>query len=299
MLTSYVLNILLRAEANGSRIMVLSPFVFLHTSPTSPPLVLQPTEVASTHWVPLHILLSPSVRTYEYVDVSSRYSFVSYVPKLIVRSLLGEMRFSAVRLIPSESLYTSEAKEFFAESDSALTASFPRLAYEWITGYELKQKEHKGDLLLWGLTLGMLADFLDMLPPHNAVQLWDYPTFTSPDVRLIVNILTSGLKRRNRGKLGRNQTAVDSETAAVDIGGPEASQNGADENPPSRDTGEDSKADDEEGYAVGIMLDGYYALMARGVKLAAGFRLLGFLGLLVWVVGTLRKVKLGSLRRRW
>jgi hypothetical protein len=33
-------------------------------------------------------------------------------------------------------------------------------------------------LLLWGLTLGILADFLDMLPPHQAVQLWKYPTFT-------------------------------------------------------------------------------------------------------------------------
>ena len=65
----------------------------------------------------------------------------------------------------------------------------------------------------------MLADFLDQLPPYNAVELWSYPTFTSWDVRIIIDILTAPLKRRNQARLRnigtKNETAIDSETEAV------------------------------------------------------------------------------------
>ena len=253
-----------------------------------PPLKLQPAEVASTHWVPLRVLLSPSVRTYEFVDVSDRFARSGgVVLKALIRSVLGKMRFSAIRLIPSESLYCSSTAEFFSppednqrtKSDISLTGRL----YNWYLGDHAGAQTAGRPLLLWGLTLGILADFLDQLPPHNAVSLWSYPTFTSLDVRWVINALTLPLKRRNRARLlsGRiqNQTAVDSETEAVATGdnpwfigglsdGMKVSGKGTIANKP---------------YAVGIMLDGYYDMARKGVWIAASWRLLAAI-LLGWQI---------------
>jgi hypothetical protein len=76
-------------------------------------------------------------------------------------------------------------------------------------------------LLLWGLTLGVLADLLDMLPPYNASKLWIYPNFTTPDLRAIIYLLTLRFRRNNAGDLSAgtwpSQTAVDATTQAVAV----------------------------------------------------------------------------------
>src|SRR5256885_16834234 len=96
-----------------SSLIVLCPYVFVITEPTIPPLALQPTEVAAAHWVPLRALLSPSLRTFEYVDLSTRYSRQGGpILRTILRILLGKMRFSAVQLVPSESLFSSFSDGF-------------------------------------------------------------------------------------------------------------------------------------------------------------------------------------------
>ncbi|KAL2066422.1 hypothetical protein VTL71DRAFT_2493 [Oculimacula yallundae] len=270
-------------------IMVLCPFVFLWTGPDLPPLKLQPTEVASTHWVPLRILLSPSSRTYEYVDVSDRFARQGgVVARSIIRSILGKMRFSAIRLVPSESVFCSSAAEFFPpeESDAETVAktSVSTRLYKWYLGDHAGSSDKARPLLLWGLTLGMLADFLDQMPPHNAVKLWSYPTFTSLDVRFIINILTAPLKRRNRQRLQHggvdNQTAMDSETEAVATGDNPWFIGGLSNGmkPPPRGMNQ------TRSYAVGVMLEGYYDLARRGVWLAASFRLLATLAFAVQLV---------------
>lgn len=105
-----------------------------------------------------------------------------------------------------------------------------------------------------------------MLPPHTAVQLWKYPTFTAPDLRLILSILTYRLRKRNILKVTSarpNNTAVDGQTAALTV--PEA----ADPNNGENEVGigglgagrfyrGSDKDGDESSYAVGIMLRGYY-----------------------------------------
>ena len=253
------------ADSDGS-LMVLCPFLFIYTKPDMPPLKLQPTEVASTHWVPLRVLLSPSVRTYEYVDVSDRFARQGgALMKMLIRSVLGKMRFSAIRLIPSESLYCSTTAEFFSPPECSnlqphTKGSFSSQFYKWYLGDHAGSSARGRPLLLWGLTLGILADFLDQLPPHNAVKLWSYPTFTSPDTRFIIDVLSRNLKARNKAKLqgsGLSQTAMDSETEATAV--------------PSGDNpwfigglSRGMKCDDGNGkntgkeYAVGIMLEGYY-----------------------------------------
>ena len=47
----------------------------------------------------------------------------------------------------------------------------------------------------WGLTLGVMTDLLDLLPPHNARALWQYPSFTAPDVAAILSILGARTRR--------------------------------------------------------------------------------------------------------
>lgn len=277
--------------------MVLCPFLFIYTKPDVPPLKLQPTEVASTHWVPLRVLLSPSVRTYEYVDVSDRFARQGgVVMKTLIRSVLGKMRFSAVRLIPSESLYCSTTAEFFSPPQTSnqkpYNKSLATRLYKWYLGDHAGSSDRTRPLLLWGLTLGILADFLDQLPPYNAVKLWSYPTFTSPDTRFIIDVLTRNLKARNKAKLQgtgmQNQTAMDSETEATAqpsgdnpwfIGGLSGGM--------KCDMGNGKNIRKE--YAVGVMLDGYYDMARRGVWISATMRLFGTVTLVLYILRTFRR----------
>ncbi|KAB8241416.1 NUDIX hydrolase domain-like protein [Aspergillus flavus] len=200
-------------------LMVLCPYVFLLTCSDSPTLRLQPTEVASTHWVPLSALLSPSQRTVEYVDISQRYAKTSgFITRLTYRYILGLMEFSAVRLRPTESLWCNPSFGFAAIDSRGPSPLMQRLK-AWFFGNRPDPEDQTQPLLLWGLTLGILADFLDMLPPHTAVQLWEYPTFTFPDLRLITSILTYRLRKSNKlqakSRPQLSNTAVDSQTSAV------------------------------------------------------------------------------------
>lgn len=268
--------------------MVLCPFVFLWMKPDMPPLKLQPTEVASTHWVPLRVLLSPSVRTYEYVDVSDRFARQGGpVVRAVIRSVLGKMRFSAIRLIPSESLYCSSTEEFFSppEASTARPAqtSLGLKLYNWYLGDHAGSAEKARPLLLWGLTLGMLADFLDQLPPHNSTKLWSYPTFTSLDVRFVINLLSHSLKKRNEKRLenhGIQNTAMDSETEAVASGDNPWFIGGLSNGMEASKKGKNSS----KSYAVGILLEGYYDMARRGVWIAASVRLIGSLSLIAFII---------------
>ena len=143
--------------------------VYLLTSPTSPNLYLQPTgmkltrssvniiEIASAHWVKLSSLMDPTYRTYERVDVSSRVTRRGgRLVRAILPYLLGKMRFAAVRLEPIENIPA---------------------------GWQSKSNQ---PLLLWGLTLGCITDFVMVMPPHTSRQIWTFPTFDAPDVRVIL-----------------------------------------------------------------------------------------------------------------
>lgn len=196
--------------------MVLCPFIFVTTSPVYPSLLLQPAEVAATHWVPLRGLLSSSLRTNELVDVSSRIGKKNGLLHVIMRFMLGKMAFSAIRLVPSESVFASAIPGFIPDLPRNATL-FSGLA-RGLIGLP-SSTAPAAPLSLWGLTLGILADLLEMLPPHNAVELWNYPTFTTPDLRLLIYLFTYKLRKRNARHLSDgtwpSQTAADASTAAV------------------------------------------------------------------------------------
>lgn len=209
--------------ANWYRLMVLCPYIWVLTSDKTPTLNLQPTEVASAHWISLRVLLSSSLRTAEYADVSDRFvKPAGMIGRLAVRWTIGMMEFSAIRLIPTESLYCSSVPGFVPDAQSEQSQSLVRRWQSWLLKDQAGSGDLRRSLLLWGLTLGIMTDFLDMLPPYNAVKLWKHPTFTIPDLRLIVRLMTYNIRKRNEQRLVRHQrrpsdTAADSSTVAVPV----------------------------------------------------------------------------------
>ncbi|KAI6834041.1 hypothetical protein KC342_g6472, partial [Hortaea werneckii] len=73
-------------------------------------------------------------------------------------------------------------------------------------------------LLLWGLTLGVISDFLDLIPPHNALELWTYPTFSPLDVRFVVWLMTYRFKQRKRAELQAGTAVPSSSTSSSSTG---------------------------------------------------------------------------------
>lgn len=264
-----------------SRLMVLCPYIFLTTRSGSPPLKLQPAEVSATHWVSLRALLSPGSRAVEYVDVSDRFlKQAGPLFRIACRSIIGQMEFPAIQLRPTESLQCSATPGFIPSDDEI------RSDFSWFQRLKapcLNSKTNSADasrpLLLWGLTLGVMADFLDMLPPHTAVALWKYPTFTPPDLRFIVTILTHRIRKHNtleaKSGVRFNQTAMDSQTAALPVTNEtERTHNHCDVGIGGLGVGRyhrTSPKDSDRGfYVVGILLKGYYERLrvAIGIYLA-------------------------------
>jgi 8-oxo-dGTP pyrophosphatase MutT (NUDIX family) len=287
-------------------LMVLCPYVYLLTSPEYPAQRLQPDEVASSHWVPLKALLSPELRTFEYADVSARLAKSELgIKKWFLQAMLSKMMFAAIRLLPSNSTFCATIPGFIppSTSTSSSSSSSPSNLPFFLSNPESNSaalRQHP--LLLWGLTLGVVSDFLEHIPPHNALELWTYPTFTNWDVRLWMWALSYRFRKRK---------AVEMSSAAL-----------ATSLPPSRDEGSIGTATDDageleagvhvtekpgevgmaglgvgrhwgrraranmvaRGAAVNEMLEGYYPIVRRAVATALVCRILvvGCVGWWVW-----------------
>lgn len=261
-------------------LMVLCPYVFIYTSKTVPPLKPSPAEVASVHWVPLRALLSPKLRTCEYVDTASRMAKPGGpVLQFVLRCLVGRMMLSAVKLVPSESVFASSVPGFIPSEGESL---FSGLA-EGSFGIPSSNQglAHLQPLMLWGLTLGVLADFLDMLPPYNAVQLWRYPTFTPPDLRAFVWLFTYPMRKNNAHELSagtwpyRNksrkrrasQTAMDATSYASAVTEAEPMKLSGTQN----EVGIEGSSNGQD--AVGRLLEGYYHRMNIAIVTFLGYRI--------------------------
>ncbi|GAA5855003.1 hypothetical protein JCM3766R1_006040 [Sporobolomyces carnicolor] len=134
----------------GKRLlMILSPFVFLHTSPHAPVPELQETEVASAHWIPLELLHAPTAKYGSVeIDIASRLAPKNKVARAALKLLVGQMSFKCI-LLPNDPI--------------SLRPGVP-------LGDKLP------DLRLWGLTLGMTLDLLShMTLSRSASDLSTYP----------------------------------------------------------------------------------------------------------------------------
>jgi 8-oxo-dGTP pyrophosphatase MutT (NUDIX family) len=266
-------------------LMVLCPYVFLVTRHDLEPLRLQPTEVASTHWVPIRSLLDPSQRTVHTEDVSNRLANQERgLKRMALGLMLGEMEFSAIRLLPTESLHCHESP--IDDTNIGLPRRIiEKLVYLIDPPIEPLPPQQQ-PLILWGLTLGVVADFLDLLPPHNALELWTYPTFTMPDIRAVIWLTTYNFRREKRLQL---ESEIHSGPPAVAVGeGQDAVL--VPDNERCNEVGMEglSSGRSLRGHsfesAVGTMLEGYYACMRRGVTYALALRVFGIASIaaLIW-----------------
>ncbi|KAK0563520.1 hypothetical protein OC844_002182 [Tilletia horrida] len=151
----------------GKRLlMVLSPYVFLQTSPFSPLPDLQPSEVSSAHWIPLRLLYTPQPRWgLTSVDIASRLAPKSPAVRWVLRALVGKMDFRCV-LLPNQPIATANQEGELEEHGNEAYPPGERYpapppanttASQFLIGADAPTK---AELRLWGLTLGMTLDLL-------------------------------------------------------------------------------------------------------------------------------------------
>ncbi|KAF7197958.1 hypothetical protein HII31_00672 [Pseudocercospora fuligena] len=281
-------------------LMVLCPYVFLVTTHGHPKLRLQPTEVAETHWVPLRSLLDPANRTVAFEDVSSRMANEETgVKKWMLSVILGKMSFAAISLEPTDSLYSIETPVDFNHASLTMCdkvcSTVTKIAKSDIFN-QLRLPGKYCALLLWGLTLGVVSDFLDLVPPHNALTLWTYPTFTPLDVRFAIWLMTYNFKERKRielqsgtefsfrgmrpsfggasesGIISKVQPIADVSESTVFVEGPEENERVDETGLHGLGTGMGVGKVASRKSAVATMLEGYYDIVRRAVAVSLAGR---------------------------
>ena len=212
-------------SANIIRLMVLCPFIYLALRHDLPPLTLQPSEVGSVHWVSIRALLSPALRTYERCDIADRTTHPRrQISRVILRAMFGQMLFNAVELIPTENLYCSSISNFIPETQiSNLNAThFNSNIKSWWLGNNYRSSVARQPLLLWGLTLGIAADFLGYVSAEDASGLWAWPTLSPWDIRYVIWAWTYSFRARSLSENGSKvigTTPNNTTSRTAEIGG--------------------------------------------------------------------------------
>jgi 8-oxo-dGTP pyrophosphatase MutT (NUDIX family) len=279
-------------------LMVLCPYVYILTSPEYPAQRLQPTEVASTHWVSLRALMAPALRTYEYADVSHRLAKSEFgIKRAFLSAMLSKMMFAAIRLLPSESTYCSSIPGFVPGGPADHKNLKTKLRQVFMGPEGDYSGQRAPPLLLWGLTLGVISDLLEHIPPHNALELWTYPTFTNWDVRFVMWGMSYWFRKRKAAEMS---TAAQVRTDGSTISAPldELQQSESDEEEEEDEPGEVGIAGlgvgrhwgkarrakmIARGAAVNSMLEGYYPIVRRAVVTALVSRITILSVLSAWV----------------
>lgn len=155
-------------------LMTLCTYVFIvNGGPRSAKLTLQPSEIDRTFWIPVPHLYGKEAGTagYEVVPMGQRLRLHQrpiiprFLHPFITKFFVGNMLFGCTNLVYPRDMVTT-------------LPNGPNPPYK-----------------LWGLTLGIMIDFLEILRPRTETLHFLYPTFQSPDFRLILWALTSKLRR--------------------------------------------------------------------------------------------------------
>ena len=250
--------------------MVLCPFVFLILRHDIPPLTLQPTEVHSAHWVPVRALISPSLSTSERCDVSERLAHPGAgIMRFFLRAVFGQMMFSATQLTPTESLFCSSVPEFLPENRELAPSGLSLLRHLKSSLHVELAPDHtkQRPIILWGLTLGMIADFLESLPSNGLSKFWSWPTFTPWDLRFAVWLFTYSLRTRKLRDFLVDSRQPDSRISinAANFKGLDIESFSASSLVPPQRVSRSS--------TVGKLLDGYFDVMKKAVIATLLFRL--------------------------
>ena len=203
--------------------MVLCSYIYLAMRYDLLPLTLQPAEVSSVHWVPIRALLSPALKTYQCCDVADRLTRPGHqISRIVLRAILGQMLFNAVELMPAESLYCSSVPDFLPEVHKSMMKNLRDRIRSWWLGHGYKSNVSRKPLLLWGLTLGITADFLKHISAEDTSGLWAWPTLSPLDIRCIIKAMTYSLRLQSILETNCNSmgtTPIDTASRETEIGG--------------------------------------------------------------------------------
>ncbi|KAF9195328.1 hypothetical protein BGZ51_002843 [Haplosporangium sp. Z 767] len=155
-------------------LMVLSPFVYIQLSPSTPPLKPQPDEVASVHWQPLSLFLDRLENpqwTPMTINLSSKLT--PRLSRTFLRSLFGTMSLHSVEMPyrPEFILRTQQQQDRMGFNTSNLAASTASVSGSLtaassttttVLDFEPEWDPDHRPLKLWGLTLQMMADLLEL-----------------------------------------------------------------------------------------------------------------------------------------
>ena len=169
-------------------LMTLCPFIFIVSSgkKSSPNLVLQPTEVDRAFWIPVPQLYTVDAGTagFETVPLGDRLRLHNnpLIPRFLhpfIQSwIVGNMLFGATDLCDPRDMVISSQDRSIDESTVDLIPDNSPPPYK-----------------LWGLTLGVVTDFLEIIRPKSEILAFYYPTMQAPDLRLTLALLTYRFRR--------------------------------------------------------------------------------------------------------
>ncbi|CAG8604542.1 599_t:CDS:2, partial [Dentiscutata heterogama] len=172
-------------------LMILCPYVFLQLTQETPPIEISGSEVESTHWIPLSIFFNPHI-TQKWnpasIDLSSRIAPKSWIFQCVLKTFIGRMHFHCIDLpqfTPSISGENNNRAELSTHSES-----------------------HVGPittLRLWGLTLQMTSDLIDMMYKPNEVPPRRLDAFRPRFDYWDVNFFSWLFLKSNRGNYRRQQ----------------------------------------------------------------------------------------------
>ncbi|KAI4257254.1 MAG: hypothetical protein L6R42_005787, partial [Xanthoria sp. 1 TBL-2021] len=189
-------------------LMVLCPFVFLQMRVDTEPLTLQPTEVHSAHWVSLRALTSPYLHDYIRSDVSQPFgrSDSDFIRPL-TRLLFGQVLIKGIDLVPTESVYCNSGADLLPSGPrvSAFSSGFLSFLHSARTKWENPSQQ----LILWGLTLGIMSDFLRILPSCDPSELWAWPTLSHVDHQFSIWLFTYAYRKHKLREIESSYPASD------------------------------------------------------------------------------------------
>ena len=204
-------------------LMILSPFVFIQTTPIEHKLELEPQEVESVHWVPVDALTDNAQYTQVEVDLPSRLSPKSNIGRYVLSSVLNNssLSFPAIHLANKPSALTSQSglasvsveeeneQDYAPPTPAELDDSITELRKRTLQNKKGRKsangtlkKTDRPPLRLWGLTLGFTLDFLSHIPKKGAIEQSShnlettrhlatghvikalFPSFNSPDINI-------------------------------------------------------------------------------------------------------------------
>ena len=181
--------------------MVLCPFVYLLMRHDIKPLSLQPSEVSSAHWVPLRNLFIPSSETYVRCDIAERLTrHQGYIKQVMLRLLMGQMLFPAILLGPTESLHSMAVFNMPSDTDLA-SPPVVQFGVNFHMPFPTSNAKSQPSLLLWGLTLGIVQDFLSQFTQYDTSGLAVWPTFSHWDIRLTLWLMTYTFRSQRLNQL--------------------------------------------------------------------------------------------------